>query len=57
MVNSLSTQGQLPLGLALIGGSKTIADTLVDNGKAKVNAVNGEVRRFTFKLRDEITNF
>lgn len=42
-VNSLSTQGQLPLGLALIGRSKVIANTLVDNGRADVNAVNGEV--------------
>lgn len=44
VVNSLSSQGQLPLGLALIGRSKTIADTLVENGRANVNAVNGEVR-------------
>lgn len=43
MVNSLSSQGQLPLGLALVGRSKTIADTLVDNGNADVNGVNGEV--------------
>lgn len=43
VVNSLSSQGQLPLGLALIGRSKAIADTLVDSGRADVNAINGEV--------------
>lgn len=43
LVNGLSPQGQLPLGLALVGRSKSIADTLVDTGRADVNAVNGEV--------------
>lgn len=42
-VNCLSQQGQLPLGIALVGRSTAIAQTLVSNGKADVNAYNGEV--------------
>uniref|UniRef100_A0A6B2EBK2 Ankyrin n=1 Tax=Phlebotomus kandelakii TaxID=1109342 RepID=A0A6B2EBK2_9DIPT len=40
VVNSLSPQGQLPLGLALMGRSTAIAQTLIQNGKADVNAFN-----------------
>lgn len=43
IVNSLSPQGQLPLGLALLGRSTQIAQTLVQTGKADVNAYNGDV--------------
>lgn len=43
IVNSLSKQGQLPLGLALQGRSTPIAQTLIKTGKADVNAYNGEV--------------
>lgn len=43
IVNSLSAQGQLPLGLALLGRSAQIAHTLVQTGKADVNAYNGDV--------------
>uniref|UniRef100_A0A1B0CGM8 Putative ankyrin n=1 Tax=Lutzomyia longipalpis TaxID=7200 RepID=A0A1B0CGM8_LUTLO len=42
VVNSLSPQGQLPLGLALMGRSSAIAQTLIQNGKADVNAVNAD---------------
>lgn len=42
-MNSLSPQGQLPLGLALISRSTAIAQTLVQNGKADVNAYDAEV--------------
>lgn len=45
-MNSLSPQGQLPLGLALMGRSTAIAQTLVRNGKADVNAYNAEVIYF-----------
>lgn len=49
MVNSLSPQGQLPLGIALMSRSSSIAETLVQNGKADVNAYNGDVsNRFDF---------
>lgn len=56
VVNSLSSQGQLPLGLALNGGSKAIADTLVDIGHADINAINGEVsdNETTNLLNDKI---
>lgn len=43
VVNSLSPQGQLPLGIALMSRSSSIAQTLVQNGKADVNAYNGDV--------------
>lgn len=43
LVNSLSPQGQLPLQLALLGRSATIAATLVQNGSADVNAYDGNV--------------
>lgn len=43
IVNSVSPQGQLPLGIALMGRSSAIAETLVENGKADVNAFNTEV--------------
>ncbi|XP_059617534.1 rabankyrin-5 [Phlebotomus argentipes] len=42
VVNSLSPQGQLPLGLALMGRSTAIAQTLIQNGKADVNAFNSD---------------
>lgn len=42
-VNCLSSQGQLPLGIALVSRSTAIAQTLVQNGKADVNAYNGDV--------------
>uniref|UniRef100_A0A1L8DIW4 Ankyrin n=1 Tax=Nyssomyia neivai TaxID=330878 RepID=A0A1L8DIW4_9DIPT len=42
VVNSLSPEGQLPLGLALMGRSSSIAQTLIESGKADVNAVNGD---------------
>lgn len=42
IVNSLSPQGQLPLGLALLGRSQAIAQTLVQNGNADVNAYDGD---------------
>lgn len=51
IVNSLSAQGQLPLGLALLGRNAQIALTLVNTGKADVNAYNGDVNnslRFRF---------
>ncbi|KAG5674000.1 hypothetical protein PVAND_003993 [Polypedilum vanderplanki] len=41
IVNSLSSQGHLPLGLALIEQNTAIANTLI-NGNADVNAVNSE---------------
>lgn len=44
IVNSVSPQGQLPLGIALMGRSTAIAQTLVQTGKADVNAYNAEVR-------------
>lgn len=44
IVNSISPQGQLPLGIALMGRSTAIAQTLVQTGKADVNAYNAEVR-------------
>lgn len=40
IVNSLSPQGHLPLGLALIEQHTAIANTLVQNGGADVNARN-----------------
>ena len=43
MVNSLSPQGQLPLQLALLGRSTAIAQTLVQNGSANVNAYDANV--------------
>lgn len=43
VVNSVSPQGQLPLGIALMGRSTGIAQTLVQTGKADVNAYNAEV--------------
>lgn len=43
VVDCLSPQGQLPLGMALLNRSTSIAQTLVQNGKADVNAYNGEV--------------
>lgn len=43
IVNSLSPQGQLPLGIALLSRSTAIAQTLVKNGKADLNAYDGEV--------------
>lgn len=43
IVNSVSPQGQLPLGIALMGRSTAIAQTLVQNGKADVNAYNTDV--------------
>lgn len=43
VANSLSPQGQLPLGIALMSRSSSIAQTLVQNGKANVNAYNGDV--------------
>lgn len=51
-MNSLSPQGQLPLGIALMSRSAAIAQTLVQNGKADVNAYNGEVN-----YRFHCTNF
>lgn len=42
IVNSLSPQGHLPLGLALIEQHTAIANTLVQNGGADVNARNSE---------------
>lgn len=42
-MNSLSPQGQLPLGIALISQSTAIAQTLVQNGQADLNAYDGEV--------------
>lgn len=42
IVNSLSPQGHLPLGLALIEQHAAIASTLVQNGGADVNARNSE---------------
>lgn len=45
VVNSVSPQGQLPLGIALMGRSTGIAQTLVQTGKADVNAYNAEVRQ------------
>lgn len=42
IVNSLSPQGHLPLGLALIEQHTAIANTLVQNGGADANARNGE---------------
>lgn len=42
IVNGLSPQGQLALGIALMGRSSAIAEHLLDN-KADVNAYNGEV--------------
>lgn len=46
LVNSLSPQGQLPLQLALLGGSEAIAATLVQNGSADVNAYDGNVSSY-----------
>lgn len=43
VVNSLSPQGQLPLGIALMSRSSSIAQTLLQSGKADVNAYNGDV--------------
>lgn len=45
IVNSVSPQGQLPLGIALMGRSTNIAQTLVQTGKADLNAYNAEVRK------------
>lgn len=42
IVNSLSKQGHLPLGLALQGRSTPIAQTLIETGKADVNAYTGD---------------
>lgn len=42
MVNSLSPQGQLPLGMALIEQHTAIAITLVQNGGADINGRNSE---------------
>lgn len=42
IINSLSPQGHLPLGLALMGRNSSIAQTLVETGGADVNAVNSE---------------
>lgn len=42
MVNALSPQGHLPLGLALVEQHTAIANTLVQNGGADVNARNSE---------------
>lgn len=53
IVNSVSPQGQLPLGIALMGRSTTIAQTLVQNGKADVNAYNTEVNINSFR-RDAV---
>lgn len=41
-MNSISPEGHLPLGLALMLKSLTIGQTLVQNGKADVNAHNAE---------------
>lgn len=46
VVNGLSEQGQLPLGIALMSRSTSIANTLIQNGKANVNAYNGEVNLY-----------
>lgn len=43
IVNSLSPQGHLPLGLALTSRSAAIANTLVQNGGANINSVNADV--------------
>lgn len=43
IVNSLSPQGQLPLGIALMSRSTAIAQTLFQNGKADVNAYDADV--------------
>ncbi|XP_037922390.1 rabankyrin-5 [Hermetia illucens] len=42
IVNSVSPQGQLPLGMALLSRSTGIAQTLVQNGAADVNAYDAE---------------
>ncbi|XP_055604737.1 rabankyrin-5 [Uranotaenia lowii] len=42
IVNSLSPQGQLPLGLALMGRSTAIAQTLLETGKADINALTSD---------------
>uniref|UniRef100_A0A182Y4P8 FYVE-type domain-containing protein n=1 Tax=Anopheles stephensi TaxID=30069 RepID=A0A182Y4P8_ANOST len=42
IVNSLSPQGQLPLGLALMGRSTAIAQTLLETGGADINAYTTE---------------
>ncbi|GAB0091613.1 rabankyrin-5 [Sergentomyia squamirostris] len=42
VVNSLSPQGKLPLGIALMGRSSAIAQTLIENGKANVNAYDAD---------------
>lgn len=42
IVNSLSPQGQLPLGLALMGRSTGIAQTLLETGGADINAFTSE---------------
>lgn len=46
VVNGLSEQGQLPLGLALMGRSTAIAQTLVDSGSANINAYNADVSKY-----------
>lgn len=58
VVNSLSPQGQLPLGIALMSRNTSIAHTLVQNGKADVNAYNGEViERFFPVCRQGLCSF
>lgn len=52
-MNSVSPQGQLPLGIALMGRSIAIAQTLVQNGKADVNAYNTEVSTFGVNGKDK----
>ncbi|XP_055542467.1 rabankyrin-5 isoform X2 [Wyeomyia smithii] len=42
IVNSLSPQGQLPLGLALMGRSTAIAQTLLETGGADINAFTSD---------------
>lgn len=42
IVNSLSPQGQLPLGLALMGRSAAIAQTLLETGGADINAFTSD---------------
>ena len=47
IVNSLSPQGQLPLGLALMGRSTGIAQTLLETGRADINAFTSDVSKPT----------
>lgn len=56
LVNAVSEQGHLPLQMALIAQNAAIAQTLVKNGSADINAYDAEVKFFLLTLITNLYN-